>query len=221
MNQGGGRLPRRGPPQRLPPTPPLPGVGGDIEKPYVPPIAPPSPFAETVPRVFEAERTAPLTTTTGLALPEAGTRPVIGIPRNWQEVEYWIALMNPARELSVILEQAIAPSATGSVSASIPSNTVDVARFFREGGDGSVTYNIEIDGVGRRAIADHRITGGERVFARYFEKYSTVTVNFTNNDAVNTALVQIEWISLQLESSDWLGFRDYLRTWGAFIGIVE
>lgn len=147
--------------------------------------------------------------------------PVLGIPRTFEELMYFITLVTPAREVTTIVEQTIAAGGSGSVTVSIPDNTVDVQRFFREGGDGSVSYRIEVDGTGRDAIDDHRVTGANREFARYFEKYQTVRIVFTNNDPANSALLQIEWISLQIDINKWTALRDAQRAWGKLLGVQE
>lgn len=162
-------------------------------------------------------------TVTAGAVPEEGPAPLpqILIPNSFDEMAFHAQLLAPAREVSTVIEQTIAPSGTGTVTVTIPINTVDITRTFREGGDGSVTYRLEIDGAGRNAIVDHRITGGERQFSRFWEKYLTVAAVFTNNDAVNSALLQIEWISLQLNSVVWLAYRTNLRQWSRLLGISE
>ena len=156
------------------------------------------------------------------AVPEDVTPlPQILIPNSFDEMAFHAQLLAPAREVSTVIEQTIAPSGTGTVTVTIPANTVDITRTFREGGDGSVTYRLEIDGAGRNAIVDHRITGGERQFSRFWEKYLTIVAVFTNNDAVNSALLQIEWVSLQLDSVVWLAYRTNLRQWSRLLGITE
>lgn len=160
-------------------------------------------------------------TITAGAIPDVTPVPQILIPNSFDEMAFHAQLLAPAREVSTVIEQTIAPSGTGTVTVTIPINTVDITRTFREGGDGSVTYRLEIDGAGRNAIVDHRITGGERQFSRFWEKYLTIAAVFTNNDAVNSALLQIEWISLQLDSVVWLAYRTNLRQWSRLLGISE
>lgn len=147
--------------------------------------------------------------------------PTLNIPTSFDELLYHAVLVNTGREVPIIVEQTIAAGASGSTTVSIPANLVDVARRFREGGDGAVTYRIEIDGVGREAIPDHRVTGADREFARYYEKYNTVTIVFTNNDAVNASILQIEWISVQIDTTKWLKYRDNLVGWSLLLGIEQ
>jgi hypothetical protein len=154
-------------------------------------------------------------------VPEVAPAPTILIPNSFDEMLFHAQILNPSREVSTVVEQTILAGASGSVTVAIPINVVDIARRFREGGDGSVTYRIEVDGAGRNAIADHRITGGEREFARFFEKYNTVTLVFTNNDLVNPALLQVEWISTQIDAVVWLAYRQNLRNWSLLLGVTE
>lgn len=225
MTQNG--LPERGPggAQTLGDQPQLPARTGGRE-PYVRPEL----DAEDVFPGREADATirSPtieppfVPTVTAGGVPEDVTPvPQILIPNSFDEMAFHAQLLAPAREVSTVIEQTIAPSGTGTVTVTIPINTVDITRTFREGGDGSVTYRLEIDGVGRNAIVDHRITGGERQFSRYWEKYLTIAAVFTNNDAVNSALLQLEWVSLQLDSVVWLAYRTNLRQWSRLLGISE
>jgi hypothetical protein len=147
--------------------------------------------------------------------------PVLGIPRSFEELLFHAVLVTPSRELPVVVEQVIAPGASGSVTVGIPLAKVDVARTFREGGDGSVTYRIEVDGPGRLAVASHRVTGAERQFGRFYEKYNSVIISFTNSDPVNPALLQIEWISVQLDTAKWTAYRDNIRAWSKLLGVAE
>ena len=162
-------------------------------------------------------------TTIGLApdaqAPEA--LPNLNIPSSFDELLYHAVLVNTGREVPTIVEQSIAAGASGSTTVSIPANLVDVARRFREGGDGAVTYRIEVDGVGRTAIPDHRVTGADRDFARYYEKYSSIIITFTNNDLVNASLLQIEWTSVQIDTTKWLKYRDTLIGWSLLLGIEQ
>ena len=155
------------------------------------------------------------------AVPEVPPVPTILIPNSFDEMLFHAQILNPSREVSTVVEQTIAAGATGTVTVTIPINVVDVTRTFREGGDGSVTYRIEVDGVGRNAIADHRITGGERQFSRFWEKYNTVVIAFTNNDLINPALIQVEWISLQIDSTVWIAYRSNIRNWSLLLGVTE
>lgn len=159
---------------------------------------------------------------TGAPPPTNGGTPILPqllVPNSFEELEFHAILVNSAREVTTVVEQTVAAGATGSTTVNIPANTVDITRHFREAGDGSISYSIEIDGVGRTAMASHRITGHDRSFARYFEKYSTVRIVFTNNDLVNPALLQIEWISLQIDSAKWAQYRNNLQAWSALLGI--
>lgn len=159
---------------------------------------------------------------TGAPPPTNGGTPILPqllVPNSFEELEFHAILVNSAREVTTVVEQTIAAGATGSTTVTIPARTVDITRAFREAGDGSISYSIEVDGVGRTAMASHRITGHDRSFARYYEKYSTVRIIFTNNDLVNSALLQIEWISLQIDSAKWQLYRNNLQAWSALLGI--
>ena len=167
------------------------------------------------PAAFQRALGAPPTVAEG----EQPPLPNLQIPETFEELRYHAILLNPAREVSVVVEQTIAPGASGSTTVAIPAGVVDVARTFREGGDGSVSYRIEVDGAGRTAMAQHRVTGAERTFARFFEKFTSVIVSFTNNDPVNPALLQVEWVSLQIDSAKWQRYRDNMRAWARLLGI--
>ena len=224
MTSSGNGLPPRGPGgQRLGARPQLPAQPGGREPFQADGATPhdfPDPEAERT--IEEASRdraaargvaTAPVGAPPAPAPEAAPLLPVLGIPRSFDELLFNATLVTPSREVSVVVEQTIAAGASGSTTVSLPANTVDIARTFREGGDGSVSYRIEVDGAGRTAIGDHRVTGGERSFSRYFEKYNQIIVTFTNNDPVNAALLQIEWVSVQLEPVKWQAYRDNVRAW--------
>ena len=229
----GGRLPERELRERLGKEPQLPARPGGPAPYEAPERTPeeefPGPLAQ--PTIREASRVprrvgvaAPL----GAPVPApageeeaAPPTPNLLIPNSFDEMIFHAVLLTPAREVSVIVEQTIAAGASGSVTVSIPANVVDIARFFPEGGDGSVSYRIEVDGAGRTTLADHRVTGVERQFARYWEKFNTVLISFTNNDAVNSALLQIEWVSVQIDTVKWLRYRDNLRAWSRLLGVQE
>ncbi|MDO8750935.1 MAG: hypothetical protein Q7K03_07310 [Dehalococcoidia bacterium] len=147
--------------------------------------------------------------------------PTLVIPRTFEELLFHAILVTPSRELPVVVEQVIAPGASGSITVGIPLAKVDVARTFREGGDGSVSYRIEIDGAGRLAVANHRVTGAERQFGRFFEKYNSVIITFTNNDLLNPAFLQVEWISVQMDTAKWTTYRDNIRAWSKLLGVTE
>lgn len=131
-------------------------------------------------------------------------------PINFEELLYTIVFVNRARETPIIVEQTVAAGVTGSTTVIIPANEVDVQRFFQEGGDGSISYDVDIQAPGQSAIGSHRITGGAREFARYWEKTTQVIINFTNNDLVNSALLQLSWTAVRLETSKWTRYRDVL-----------
>ncbi|MFC1935916.1 hypothetical protein ACFLX9_04095 [Chloroflexota bacterium] len=222
-------LPDRGPGPRLGDRPSLPVAPGG-PAPYQPRELTeeerfPGPEAE--PTIKSASLEAPVVTRVVGAPPVPETEeaapplPVLGIPRSFEELIYHAVLVTPSREVSVVVEQTIAPGASGSVTVGIPLVKVDIARTFREGGDGSVSYRIEVDGAGRVAIANHRVTGGERTFGRFFEKYNSVIITFTNNDPANSALLQIEWISVQMETAKWAAFRNNMRAWSKLLGVAE
>ena len=148
--------------------------------------------------------------------------PDFNVPKTFEEMLFQSTLVDSFREVAVVVEQTIVPSGSGSVTVVIPANFVDIARDFREAGDGSVSYRIEVDGVGRTAIADHRILGSpNRQFARHWQKFSSVLITFTNTDAVNPAILQIEWISHQIDTSKWLAYRDVLRAWARLLGVQD
>ena len=230
-------LPPRGPGTQLRPEPQLPARRGGAT-PY-------QPRELTEEQVFPG-RDAPTTiekasavTPTGAirlvgALPAPGgppgpdeppelSLPHLNVPATFEELFYHAILLNSAREVPTIVEQTIAPGATGSTTISVPVNRVDVARTFREAGDGSVTYRIEVDSAGQTAIPNHRVTGAaaERTFARFWEKYRSIIITFTNNDLVNSALLQIEWTSIQVDTVKWSVYRENMRAWARLLGIVE
>lgn len=155
------------------------------------------------------------------ALAESGERiPVIVlIPNSFEEMIFHTLILNPSRESSVVVEQTVAPSATGTVTIAIATTEIDIARFLVEGGDGSISYSVDVQSAGQTAVADHRITGGARSFARYWEKTGQIIVRFTNNDALNPALLQLMWESVRLETVKWTAYRDNLRAWSRIIGV--
>jgi hypothetical protein len=226
--RSGNGLPERGPQARLGVAPRLPPAQGG-----------PAPFqprglteAEEFPGPEAASTIKTASLETPVVAPVVGAPPVVeegaqpplptlGIPRSFDELIFHAVLVTPSRELPVVVEQVIAPGASGSVTVGIPLAKVDVARTFREGGDGSVSYRIEIDGPGRLAVANHRVTGAERQFGRFFEKYNSVIISFTNNDPVNPALLQVEWVSVQLDTAKWTAYRDNMRAWSKLLGVAE
>ena len=141
------------------------------------------------------------------------------IPRNFDELIFTIIMVNRARETPVVVEQTIAAGVTGSTTVSVPANEVDIARFFTEGGDGSVSYSVDIQAAGQTAVSDHRITGGTREFARYWEKTTQIIINFTNDDLVNASLLQLTWTAVRLETSKWTAYRDGLISLYQLLGI--
>ena len=222
-------LPERGPGPRLGDAPRLPAAPSG-PAPYQPRDLTeeerfPGPEAEPTVKTASLEAQAVARVVGAPPVPEAAEEapplPVLGIPRSFEELIYHAVLVTPAREVSVVVEQAIAPGASGSVTVGIPLAKVDVARTFREGGDGSVSYRIEVDGAGRVAMANHRVTGAERTFGRFFEKYNSVIITFTNNDPANAALLQIEWVSVQLDTAKWTAFRNNMRAWSKLLGVAE
>jgi hypothetical protein len=132
----------------------------------------------------------------------------IPVPDTFDKLLYHLVLVNRARETPVMIEQTVAPGATGTVTVVIPANEVDVQRFFDERGDGSINYSIAVLAPGRVAVADHRITAGTHQFARFWEKTTQVIISFTNNDPVNPALLQLSWTAVRLEISKWNRIRD-------------
>jgi hypothetical protein len=148
--------------------------------------------------------------------------PEFNVPKTFEEMLFQSTLLDSFREVSIVVEQAIVPAGAGTVTVVIPAGFVDIARDFREAGDGSVLYRIEVDGVGRVAIADHRILGSpNRQFGRHWEKYTSILITFTNTDAVNAAILQIEWVSHQIDTTKWLAYRDVLRAWARLLGVQE
>ena len=143
----------------------------------------------------------------------------IPIPQNFDQLLFTIIMVNRARESSIVVEQTVPAGATGSATVTIPTNEVDIARFFTEAGDGSISYSIDIQSAGQAAVASHRVAGGTREFARYWEKTTQVIVNFTNNDLVNPALIQLTWSAVRLEISKWLNYRDGLISLIELLGI--
>jgi len=143
----------------------------------------------------------------------------IPIPQNFDQLVFSIIMVNRARESSIIVEQTVAAGVTGSATVTIPDNEVDIARIFTEAGDGSISYSIDVQSAGQTAVGDHRITGGTREFARYWEKTTQVVINFTNNDLVNSALIQITWTAVRLEISKWLAYRNGLISLIELLGI--
>jgi hypothetical protein len=165
-------------------------------------------------------------TPAGSPLSEAATvegpaRPpiYIPIPQNFDQLVFSIIMVNRARESSIIVEQTVAAGVTGSATVTIPDNEVDIARIFTEAGDGSISYSIDVQSAGQTAVGDHRITGGTREFARYWEKTTQVVINFTNNDLVNSALIQITWTAVRLEISKWLAYSNGLISLIELLGI--
>lgn len=132
------------------------------------------------------------------------------IPRTFDELLFAVLMVNRARETHVVVEQTVAAGVTGSTTVAVPANEVDIARFFIEGGDGSISYNVDIQAAGQTAVADHRITGGTREFARFWEKTTSIIINFTNNDLVNPALLQLSWTAVRLDTTKWTRYRDGL-----------
>lgn len=155
------------------------------------------------------------------ALAETGGElPVIVlIPNTFEEMIFHTLILNPSRESSVVIEQTVGAGASGTVTVAIAVTEIDIARFLVEGGDGSISYSIDVQSAGQTAVADHRITGGVRSFARYWEKTGSIIVRFTNNDAVNPALLQLMWESVRLETVKWTAYRDNLRAWSRIIGV--
>ena len=141
------------------------------------------------------------------------------IPNSFEEMLFHTLILNPSRETSVVVEQTVAASATGTVTVAIPATDIDIARTLIEGGDTSISYSVDIQSLGQTAIATHRITGGERNFARFWEKTGSIIVSFTNNDAVNPALLQLQWESVRLDTRKWIAYRDNLRAWSRIIGV--
>lgn len=132
------------------------------------------------------------------------------IPKTFDELLFAVLMVNRARETHVVVEQTVAAGVTGSTTVSVPANEVDIARFFTEGGDGSISYSVDIQAAGQTAVADHRITGGTREFARFWEKTTQIIINFTNNDLVNPALLQLTWTAVRLDTTKWTRYRDGL-----------
>lgn len=142
-----------------------------------------------------------------------------GNPLTFEEMGFDPVLVTPSREVSVVIQQTIAAGGSGSVTTTLPTGKVDITRKFREAGDGSVSYRVEVDASGQVAVAEHRITGGERSFGRYWEKSVNIVVHYTNNDLSNTALLQLEWVSAQMDTAKWEAYRDILRARAALLGV--
>ncbi len=147
--------------------------------------------------------------------------PLINIPTplTFEELLFTVVMVNRSRETHVIVEQTVAAGVTGTVTVAVPANEVDIQRFIQEGGDGSISYSVDIQAAGQTAIANHRITGGTREFARYWEKTTQVIVDFTNNDAINPALLQLSWIAVRLDTTKWTQYRDGLISLYEMLGI--
>jgi hypothetical protein len=139
---------------------------------------------------------------------EPGPQVFIPTPDTFEKLLYHLVLVNRARETPIMVEQVVPAGASGTVTVVIPANEVDVQRSFEERGDGSVNYSVAILAAGRVAVADHRITAGTLVFARYWEKTTQVIISFTNNDPANSALLQLSWTAVRLEISKWNRIRD-------------
>lgn len=144
---------------------------------------------------------------------------VVPAPDTFEKLAFHILLVNRSREAHVVVEQTIAAGVTGSTTVAIPANQVDIQRFFIEGGDGSVTYSVDVQAAGQTAVASHRITGGQREFARFWEKTTQIIVDFTNNDLVNASLLQLSWLSIQLDTTKWNRYRDNLISLSELLGI--
>lgn len=160
-----------------------------------------------------------LTEEEALAAAEPGPEIVVTAPDTFEKLAFHVLLVNRSREAHVVVEQTIAAGVTGSTTVAIPANQVEIQRFFVEGGDGSVTYSVDIQAAGQTAVAAHRITGGQREFARYWEKTTQVIIDFTNNDLVNASLLQLSWLSIQLDASKWNAYRDNLISLSDLLGI--
>ena len=154
-------------------------------------------------------------------LAETGEAPPVTalIPNSFEEMLFHSLIVNRSRESSVVVEQTVAAGATGSVTVAIPATQIDIQRFFIEGGDGSISYSIDVQSVGQTAIGTHRITGGRREFARYWEKTGSIIINFTNTDLVNSALLQLVWLSVILDTTKWTVYRDNLIAWSRILGV--
>ncbi len=154
-------------------------------------------------------------------LPEAAAAPaiIVAAPDTFEKMIFHVLIVNRAREASVVVEQTIPAGATGSATVAVTANEVEIQRFFNEGGDGAVSYSIDIQAAGQTAVEDHRITGGQREFARFWEKTTQIIINFTNNDLVNASLLQLSWLSVSLETSKWTNYRDNLIALSSVLGI--
>lgn len=151
---------------------------------------------------------------------EVTTPPLfITAPRTFEELQFAVSLVSVVRETPVVVEQTIAAGATGSITVTIPANEVDIQRFYNEAGDGSVEYSIDVQSAGQTASATHRITGGTREFAHYWEKTVQVIINFTNTDAVNPAIIQIIWTAIRIDIPKWLPYRNNVIALHTQLGI--
>ena len=43
----------------------------------------------------------------------------------------------------------------------------------------------------------------------------------TNNDPGSAALLQIEWVSVQVDTTKWLAYRNNIRAWSKLLGVQE
>jgi len=151
---------------------------------------------------------------------EIATPPLfVTAPRTFEELQFAVSLVSVVRETPVVVEQTIAAGATGSITVTIPANEVDIQRFFDEAGDGSVEYSIDVQSAGQTASATHRITGGKREFAHYWEKTVQVIIDFTNTDLVNPALIQIVWTAIRIDIPKWLPYRNNVIALHTQLGI--
>lgn len=142
------------------------------------------------------------------ALPAEPPPPILYPPMSWEALYQMVLVLDTHREVAANVDQSIPAGGTGSVTVTIGTGTdkVDIQKFFDEDGDAVVSYEVEVDNPTQIAVPEHRISSGKRrEFMRYWQKYTTVTFNYTNNDAVNAARLQIMWASVQLDRGQWLG----------------
>jgi hypothetical protein len=149
-------------------------------------------------------------------------RPIfILIPRSFGQMLFHTIIVSRAREVPVVVEQVVPAGASGTITVGLPAGRFDIQRFFTEAGDGSVSYSIEVQSAGQFAVPSHRVTGGAREFGRYWEKTQQVIIRYTNTDPANAALLQLSWISVQVDTAKWTAYRDNLIAWSKIIGVQE
>ena len=44
-------------------------------------------------------------------------------------------------------------------------------------------------------------------------------ISSTNTDPLNSAILQNEWVSVQIDAVKWQAYRDVLRAWSRLLGV--